>query len=187
MFKYRYPKKHPKIYLIITIVVAIVIVGWLLASGQLDNVIQKDKLLARWDIYKNTQVLKKNPNDYDALIRLGVDNYIIKDLDASLKAYERATQVSPTGYLAWNNVGNVRRDLMSFWDAEKAYLEAIRINPNYIPAYINLADLYTIWPQDQKGDQQKRKILPLLQKGIRANPSSEQLQETLKAYISANK
>lgn len=187
MFKYRYPKKHTKIYWLIVIVAVVVLAGWLFNSGKLDSVVDKDALLAGWEIYKINKTLKSNPNNYDALIKLGINNYILRDYSAALNAYERAVVASPDGYVAWNNLGNVRRDSLNFLDAEKAYLEAIKVNPNYISAYINLADLYTIWPQDQAGDKQKKKILPLLQKGIKANPDSEQLQETLKAYIAANK
>jgi len=187
MFKYRYPKRHTKIYWLVAVVIVLALVGWLFLSGKLNSIVDKDNLVARWEIYKADQVIKKNPKDYDALIKLGINHYILRNYDGSLKAYEQAVAVNPNGFVAWNNLGNVRRDSLNYLDAEKAYLEAIRVNPNYISAYINLADLYTIWPQDQEGDKQKKKILPLLQSGIKANPSSEQLQETLKAYIAANK
>ncbi|MBU1092776.1 tetratricopeptide repeat protein, partial [Patescibacteria group bacterium] len=163
MFKYRYPKKHAKVYLVVAVVVVAIMFSWLGTTGSLDNIIRKDKLVARWEIYKSNKVLEKTPNNYNALVKLGINSYILRNYTDALNAYERAVASYPAGYVAWNNLGNVRRDSLSFVDAEKAYLEAIKINPNYIPAYINLADLYTIWPQDQEGDKQKRKILPLLQ------------------------
>lgn len=187
MFKYRYPQKHTKIYLIVVIIVVLAIVGWSFASGKLDSVINKDKLLARWDRYTVSQLLKQDPNNYDALIKLGISNYVLRNFNASRQAYERAVVANPEGFLVWNNLGNVLRDTVNFMDAKKAYLEAIRINPNYIPAYVNLADLYAVWPQDEEGDLQRKKIIPLLQQGLKANPENEQLQNTLKAYISANK
>ncbi|MBU1082988.1 tetratricopeptide repeat protein [Patescibacteria group bacterium] len=187
MFKYRYPKQITKFYQTIIFVVLAVVLSWLGVIGTFNNTISKDRLVARWEIYKSNKVLEKTPNNYNALVKLGINSYILRNYADALNAYERAVASYPAGYVAWNNLGNVRRDALSFADAEKAYLEAIKINPNYIPAYINLADLYTIWPQDQEGDKQKRKILPLLQKGIKANPDNDQLQETLKAYVSANK
>ena len=187
MFKYRYPKKHTKTYILIANVLVVVIVGWLFSDGKLDNLIHKDMIVARWNIYKSTRILEKTPTDYNALIELGISKYVMKDYAGSLNAYERAVVAYPAGFVAWNNLGNVKRDMVNFSDAENAYLNAINVNPHYIPAYINLADLYTIWPQDQAGDKQKRKILPLLQKGVEKNPGNAQLQEALKAYVAANK
>lgn len=180
-------RKDKKTYWIIVAVVLVATVIWLISSGKLDQDLRKDQLLARWDRYTVNQLLKQDPNNYDALIKLGISNYVLRNFNASRQAYERAVVANPEGFLAWNNLGNVLRDTVNFLAAKTAYNRAITINPEYIPAYINLADLYAVWPQDEEGDLQRKKIVPLLQQGLKANPENEQLQNTLKAYITANK
>ena len=146
-----------------------------------------NELKAKFNIFYINQSLKNDPENYNLLINLGVSHYVLKDLDQALESYSQATQVNPDEFIAWNNIGNIQRDLLNFWEAEKAYKKSIEINPNYVPAYINLVDLYVIWPVDEAGEKKENQIISLLQEGIRANPSNTQLQEVLKAYVSANK
>lgn len=179
-------RKNKKL-LILTTAVLVIALGGLLYQTHLDGTWNIDRVRARIDIYQVNLVLNRSPDDYDALIRLGVNYYVIRDFNKSSEAYSRAIEVNPDSFVAWNNLGNVRRDLVSFWDAEDAYQKALEINPHYIASYINLADLYIIWPMDEEGDKKERRIVPLLQQGIKSNPESEELQQALKAYISANK
>ena len=169
------------------IILIVVILFATLYQTHVDGMWSINALKAKCNIFYITQSLKNDPENQDLLISLGVNHYILKDLNQSLEAYSQATQVNPDGFIAWNNIGNIQRDLLNFWEAEKAYKQAIEINPSYIPAYINLVDLYVIWPIDEAGEKKEQQIISLLQKGIEANPENSQLQEVLKAYISANK
>lgn len=173
--------RHKIIALIIIIILAV------LYQTHVDGVWSANALKAKFNVFYINQSLKNDPENYDLLISLGVNHYILKDLNQSLESYSQATQTNSDGFIAWNNIGNIQRDLLNFWEAEKAYKQSIEINPNYIPTYVNLIDLYVIWPIDEAGEKKEKQIISLLQKGIKANPDNNQLQEILKAYISTNK
>ncbi len=66
------------------------------------------------------------------------------------------------------NLGNLARQLNKPKNAEKTYREAIRRQTNYLPAWINLADLYR-----QQGDETQS--LSVLQQGLAAIPNSPDL------------
>jgi tetratricopeptide (TPR) repeat protein len=174
----QYLKKNHKIISIIIIILVASL--WLtnyydLWSGQ--------RVKAHWNVFYAQQALVNSPNNYDHLMTLGLNQYILKNFNKSLEAYTKAATVNPQGYLAWNNLGNLKRDLMDFWGAEEAYTKAIEIKPQYVPAYINLIDLYTIWPIDECKDRKEKLIIPTLQRGIENNPENEQLIEILKTYL----
>ena len=169
------------------IVLIVVILFAALYQTHVDGIWSVNTLKAKFNIFYINQSLTNDPENYELLLNLGVNHYVLKDLNQALESYSQATQANSDGFIAWNNIGNIQRDLLNFWEAEKAYKQSIEINPNYIPAYINLVDLYVIWPIDEAGEKKEKQIISLLQKGIEANPESNQLQEVLKAYISANK
>ena len=171
----------------LALVVLVVVLGGLLYQTNANGVWSANTLKARFNSFYINQSLKNDPDNYDLLVGLGVNHYVLKDLNKAFESYSKATVASPDEFMAWNNIGNIQRDLLDFLEAERAYKKTIEINPNYIPTYINLVDLYVIWPIDESGEKKEQQIIPLLQKGLKANPKDTQLQETLKAYINANK
>jgi tetratricopeptide (TPR) repeat protein len=66
------------------------------------------------------------------------------------QALRQGTQKGMPSALAYTELGIVYRQLGRFKDAESAYGEAIKIDPNYAPAHLNLGvlcDLYLQQPQ----------------------------------------
>lgn len=66
------------------------------------------------------------------------------------QALRQATQKGMPSALTYTELGIVYRQLGRFKDAESAYGEAIKIDPNYAPAHLNLGvlcDLYLQQPQ----------------------------------------
>ena len=80
-------------------------------------------------------------------IEQGIESYI----DAQLTNADRAES-----YL---NIGLVRLQQGNTDAAEKAYRDALRVNPRFVQAYVNLADLY-------RADQHDDKAIELLQSAI---------------------
>lgn len=183
----QWPLKLNKDFWFRTAVVVVVAILGLAYQTHVEGIWSVDGVRARFNIYRLRSVLKTDPTNSAALVKLGVNQYVLKNLDQSLMAYSQAVEISPDNFVAWNNLGNVKRDLMDFWGAEDAYLQALEIRPDYSASCINLADLYTIWPIDEEGEKKAKQIVPLLQRGIEANPDNEDLQAALKAYVSANK
>jgi len=146
-----------------------------------------DILVARYNIYKLQGFISNDLNNPNLLVELGVNYYIVRDFDKAEEAYKKATNLNPDDFMAWNNLGNIYRDLVNFQLAHNAYKKSLEINSNYIPAYLNLVNLYAIWPEDEEGDNMRARISPTLERALELNPENETLQETLKAYISSTK
>lgn len=111
-----------------------------------------DKQLA--EIYdkalENDQKLKKDYRDYEAYLTGGLAWKSLGDLTNDLVYYDLSADVYAQGligygddfYVLWLNLGNVKRLAGKFGEAEKAYLEGIRIFPKEPQLYIALAELY---------------------------------------------
>ncbi|MEJ2178391.1 MAG: multiheme c-type cytochrome [Gammaproteobacteria bacterium] len=67
------------------------------------------------------------------------------------------------------NLGNLYTRFGVYADAEEWYLRAIRMSPHYLPSYINLADLYRLQGQEEKGKA-------LLKDALSKYPGSGSLQ-----------
>jgi tetratricopeptide (TPR) repeat protein len=52
------------------------------------------------------------------------------------------------------NLGNIALELTNLPEAEQHYLTAIDVEAAFVPAYVNLADLYR-----QQGDESKAQVL----------------------------
>jgi predicted CXXCH cytochrome family protein len=60
------------------------------------------------------------------------------------------------------NLGNLRRAQGRFELAEPAFREAMKLNPDFIPAYANLADLYREWQREEDAEAVLREGLARL-------------------------
>jgi len=179
-------RKNKKL-LILTIATLVIALSGLLYQTHQDGFWSTDRLIAKYNIFRLEKSLVDNPNNTNLLLELGVNYYVARDLNKALDTYIKITELDSDDFMAWNNLGNVFRDLVDFWDAKDAYKRALEINPNYIPSYINLVDLYVIWPMDEEGDKIREEITSILQQGLKLNPENETLQAMSKAYISTNK
>lgn len=72
------------------------------------------------------------------------------NLDEALTNYVKAASLSPAPASLYNDMGVIYEKLNLPEKAEGAYLEAVRVDDKYLPAYANLAYLY-----EAKGDIQK--------------------------------
>lgn len=76
-------------------------------------------------------------------VKIGVELRTRGDLPGALASYQRALQIDGEHAPAYNNAGNVYRQMGDDERAEGAYRQALDIWPYYVDAQINLATLYS--------------------------------------------
>jgi tetratricopeptide (TPR) repeat protein len=95
------------------------------------------------DIASTTQMLKKNPLQGDQWLQLAVDYKIAGDYSAAAAIWNYMTQVSPTSYIAFADLGDLYQNfVVNYPKAEANYLQAVKLAPTDIELYQNLYNLY---------------------------------------------
>jgi tetratricopeptide (TPR) repeat protein/CHAT domain-containing protein len=74
------------------------------------------------------------------LFNQGVDRYDVGDLEGAIAAYEKALEIDPKYYDAWNNLGNALKDLGRYSEAKAAFEKALEINPKFDYAWNGLGN-----------------------------------------------
>ena len=74
----------------------------------------------------------------------GAELIQVGDLELALTALETSRRLDPTLPDSWVNLGVTRRRLGDLDGAEAAYLRATEIDPEFFPAYRNLATIYDL-------------------------------------------
>ena len=82
-----------------------------------------------------------NPDSAEAWYGYGDALFLERQLDESVKAYERATELAPNNANAWNNLGRSEATLGNFAAAETAWKEALKVSPSYCRAHSNIGQL----------------------------------------------
>jgi protein O-GlcNAc transferase len=85
------------------------------------------------------QILAQNPNHADALHRLGVIAFDLKNYDAAIGLIERAIALLPSRASFYSNLGNVFKARGDLKKAVVFYQSAIKLKPDFFEAYYNLA------------------------------------------------
>jgi tetratricopeptide (TPR) repeat protein len=83
----------------------------------------------------------------------------IADLQRGAEEFVAAQLVNSERAESHINIGNLRAGQRRFEEAEKAYRTALRLNPQFVPAYVNLADLYRALGRDIEGEELLRTAL----------------------------
>ncbi len=96
---------------------------------------QKGKLADAERIY--TEVLKQQPNNFDAMHLLGVIALQTRRTQRGVELISKAIGFNAKRALAHNNLGNGLRDLNRLEDALASYDKAIALKPDFAEAYSN--------------------------------------------------
>jgi len=103
-----------------------------------------------------------HPDLAGPLLNLGLARARAGDEAAAADYFQRATAVCSQCGPAWNELGVLGRQQGRFADAEQAYLRAIELQPDYAPAYYNLAVLYELYlPRPELALQNYERYLQL--------------------------
>ena len=93
-------------------------------------------------------------------------------LNHTLAEFESAQQENADRPDAHVNLGNLYLAINDLKRAETAYRKAIALDPRFVPAYVNLADLSRVGGHDADAER-------LLREGLRAAPKAAALHEAL--------
>ena len=66
----------------------------------------------------------------------------MKRFDDALKNYDKALEIKPDHFFAYNNKGITLKDLNRYEEALKSYDKAIKINPSFVEAYNNRGNIF---------------------------------------------
>ncbi len=84
-------------------------------------------------------------------------------LDRVLDEYAQTEMVNAERPESHVNLGNFYAEQQQFTQAEASYMTALRLDPDHVPACVNMADLYRVQGRDDLGE-------PLLRRAIEARP-----------------
>ena len=88
------------------------------------------------------KALNVEPNNYAALINLGVLLKALNRLDEAKESFVKAIKINPNTELGYMNLGNIFFKLNQLDEAETNYKKSIEIKPNYADAHFNLGVFY---------------------------------------------
>jgi len=84
------------------------------------------------------EILKKQPDNANALNIIGLINYQTGRYDAAIKYFKKALKFSPANARIYLNIGNVLKDMVQSDQAVLYYQKALQFDPNLFEAYHNL-------------------------------------------------
>jgi tetratricopeptide (TPR) repeat protein len=82
------------------------------------------------DVQAAIKLAKDQPDNFDAQMKAAEGFYQIQRFDESLEYLKRANQIKPDAYEPLVLLGNVNFDAGSYEEAEKWYVQALKIKPN---------------------------------------------------------
>jgi Tfp pilus assembly protein PilF len=129
-------------------------------------------------IGENLEELKKDPQNINEWIMLGVNRKSISDYEGARDAWEYAKALNPTNIVPWNNLGDLYHFyLKDYVKSEENWKKTIALKPDYIQGYSGLIDLY------RYSFKVKLSETPvILKQGITKNPDAIDLQVMLAHY-----
>jgi len=93
--------------------------------------------------------LAVNPDHYDALFRLGALQYYMRDLESAEETLMHALRVRPTSPWALLYLGLVYSEQQRYTEAERAFLDGLKYDPNRVELLESLVNLYLAWDKPQ--------------------------------------
>ncbi|WP_310555985.1 tetratricopeptide repeat protein [Flavobacterium sp.] len=91
-----------------------------------------------------------NPNDPQTLLALGDAYYLDKNQNEAYAAYRNAFDADPTLVRAKVQLGVLLKEAKAYAEAKEAFDGVVAINPNFGPAYRELAETYNRWANSDK-------------------------------------
>lgn len=135
------------------------------------------KILAA-DIERFRAALKKNPEDLNSWLELGLRYKMAGDYREAREVWEYSASLTPSDYISLANLGDLYRSyLKDYGKAEVNLLKAVKNKPDFIGGYRSLYELYYYSYKEKIAEAPK-----ILLQGLTANPKSVDLMILLAQY-----
>ena len=121
--------------------------------------------------------LELDPKSIDAHINLGSVYQSLMQPEKSLQNAFKVIELDPGSFLAYNNLGCALGDVSQLDAAREAYITSNLLNPNYLTAIINLAQLEVKCGNHQRG-------LELYESALNVKNISPGEKDVVKYYLS---
>ncbi len=141
------------------------------------NLSDSVRQMALQKIKDSTDMLRANYNYANPWYDLSAYRRMIGDYNGAIDDLLFVTKIRPDDFVSLNDLGDLYAFLKNYPKAESSYLASIDKNPQNVDAYVALAGIYQY--NDPANASQ---IVPLLQKGVAANPKDSRLLVTLGEY-----
>jgi tetratricopeptide (TPR) repeat protein len=111
------------------------------------------------------KAIQLNPRDDKSWANKGNALDHLGKYEEALKCYDKAIELNPKNMRTWSSKGAViYQHLGKYEEATKCYQNAIELDPNYVPALMNLAEVYIDQGDSTRGLDTARSALILVEK-----------------------
>ena len=143
---------------------------------------EEDKPKIEAEIKIISQTLKENTDYHQGWLQLGILRKYIGDYEGAGEVWEYAAKIRQEDYVAYNNLGDLYHFyLKNFTKSESMIKKVIELKPDYVQAYKNLFELYTLSYKEKEPLADDALIL-----GISKNLKAYDLMITLAMYYKEN-
>jgi cytochrome c-type biogenesis protein CcmH/NrfG len=97
-----------------------------------------DRIKLSRDIAQLEEIIKKDPNNYQALVQLGNDHFDLGEAQKSVEAYQRALAIKGDDPNVLTDMGVMYRQLKDFPKAVAAFRKAVASSPTHPQSRMNL-------------------------------------------------
>jgi len=114
-------------------------------------------------------LLKKNPNDVDALLLSANAMASLRDPEGATKEIQEALKVQPDDSRAFVSLGAIQMTTGAKKEAEDAFRRAITLKPSSVEAHLALANFLAASARLNEAEQELKQSIALDQKNVLAN------------------
>jgi tetratricopeptide (TPR) repeat protein len=132
--------------------------------------------LAEGSIAYNEGVVRDNPNDAEARLKVGRGKVFLGELPAALEQFQAAVKAEPKYDKAWYELGFVYLAMKQLDEAQRAFEQVVKLNPDDYQAQGNLGNIYI-----QKGELTQAETH--LRAALRLNPDDKVAQGNLELVL----
>jgi tetratricopeptide (TPR) repeat protein len=122
-----------------------------------NEIVRISRIALKYLSISHFEALKKNPNDVNALIQIGIIYGEGGENDESKRFFEKANSISPDNATIGNNLGNIHFLKGEYKEALLKYIEAANLDPADPYIQINLTRSYLALDQREKAAEAFRK------------------------------
>ena len=127
-------------------------------NNEIDRI---SKIALKYQAIRYFEILKKNPDDYSAMMQIGIIYGESGEVNEAQKYFEKANVLSPDNAVIRNNLGNIHFLKGEYKEALSDYQLAAEIDPADPYILVNLTKIYLRLDQRDKAAEAFRKAIAI--------------------------